>query len=79
MPVATVTSKGQVTIPREVRRALRIGAGDRVSFDLERDGSVTLRPQTTSLLSLVGILVPKRRGVSIEDMERAIRRGATRR
>jgi AbrB family looped-hinge helix DNA binding protein len=79
MPVATLTSKGQVTIPREVRRALRIEAGDRIAFEVTSEGTVTVRPQTTSLLALAGTLVPRRRGVSLSDMDRAIRSGGTRR
>lgn len=40
--IAKVTSKGQVTIPVEVRRHLGIEAGDRVSFIVAEDGSVQL-------------------------------------
>lgn len=38
MPVSTLTSKYQATIPRAVREALSLGAGDRVEFLIERDG-----------------------------------------
>ena len=41
--VATMTSKGQVTIPVEVRKQLGLGQGDRVEFTLE-DGAAVLRP-----------------------------------
>ena len=38
MPVSTLTSKYQATIPRAVRDALALGAGDRIEFTIERDG-----------------------------------------
>ena len=41
--LATVTSKGQVTIPQEVRQRLGLKQGDRVSFELE-DGNTVLKP-----------------------------------
>lgn len=44
MPTATVTSKGQVTIPASVREGLGLHAGDRVDFVRLDDGSFKLRP-----------------------------------
>jgi AbrB family looped-hinge helix DNA binding protein len=38
MPRATVTSKGQITIPRSIRQALKVGSGDRLDFVLEAEG-----------------------------------------
>ena len=72
MPRATVTSKGQITIPKEIREALGLHAGDRISFRLREDGVVEIHPETLDLLSLIGALKPKRRGVTIEEMERAV-------
>jgi AbrB family looped-hinge helix DNA binding protein len=40
----TVTSKGQVTIPKQVRERLGIRAGSRVAFELAESGEVVLRP-----------------------------------
>lgn len=40
--LSRLTSKGQATIPAEVRKALRLAAGDRVAFEM-RNGKVTLR------------------------------------
>jgi AbrB family looped-hinge helix DNA binding protein len=40
--LSRLTSKGQATIPAEVRKALRLSAGDRVAFELAH-GKVTLR------------------------------------
>jgi len=42
--VATVTSKGQVTIPAEVRRELRVAQGDKLAFVVDDNGKVEVRP-----------------------------------
>lgn len=76
MSTATVTSKGQVTIPKDVRDALGLEAGHRVSFQLREDGVVEMVPENVDLMSLCGILKPSVKGVTIEDMARAIRQGA---
>jgi len=43
---ATVTSKGQVTIPKEIRETLSIEAGTELEFVVEQDGELTVRPKT---------------------------------
>jgi antitoxin PrlF len=80
MPVSTLTSKGQTTIPKEVRDFLRIAAGDRLDFVPQADGTVTLRAATVEVAALKGIL--HRQGmeaVSLAEMERAVRDRAGRR
>jgi len=72
MPAAKVTSKGQVTIPKEVRLALGVEPGDRVSFVLRADGGVELVARTGSLLDLAGVLGERRLGVTVEDMDASI-------
>ncbi len=75
MPCSTVSSKGQVTIPKEVRKALRVDTGDRVLFVVREDGVVELRPETVNLLDLVGILEPSDgRHVTIEEINEGIGR-----
>jgi len=78
MPTATVTSKGQVTIPKEVRDSLGLQAGHRVFFEFREDGVVELHPETVDLMSLCSIIKPAVRGVTVRDMDEAIRRAATR-
>ena len=75
MPTATVTTKGQVTIPKEVRERLGIETGDRLSFFLQEDGSVVVKPITRHVRELGGLLHrPGRRAVSIPEMEEGIAR-----
>lgn len=77
MGSSTMTSKGQITVPAQLRRLLGLRAGDRVEFRVRADGVVELVPQVGEINSLFGMLKPKVQGVSIEDMDRAIREGAS--
>jgi len=80
MPTATVTSKGQVTLPQKVREALRIHPGDRIDFVVDEDGEVRLKAGEVDVSALRGLLRrPGRRPVTLEAMEDAIaRRGEKR-
>jgi AbrB family looped-hinge helix DNA binding protein len=72
MPTATLTSKGQTTIPREVREFLKLKPGDRLEFKLNADGqSVILKPANIHVSALKGIL--RREGMKpYEPNERKI-------
>lgn len=73
MPTATLSSKGQVTVPKEVRERLGINRGDRLDFILEADGSVCLRPLRKSVRELAGILRREgQRPVSVREMDESI-------
>ncbi|MGH9316593.1 MAG: AbrB/MazE/SpoVT family DNA-binding domain-containing protein [Thermoanaerobaculia bacterium] len=75
MPTATLTSKGQLTLPKKVREALGLKPGDQVDFVLDAAGDVRLRPGAYDVRELRGLLRRAgRRAVSLEDMERAIAR-----
>jgi AbrB family looped-hinge helix DNA binding protein len=76
MPSATLTSKGQITIPKAVRDRLGLEAGDQLEFVFEAEGDrVVLRPGNRDAAGLKGLLrAPGRRPVSIREMEEAIRR-----
>ena len=69
---ATITSKGQVTLPKALRDHLHLAAGDRVEFILEANQVVRLVPRTTSVARLKGILPKPEHPVSLEEMEDAI-------
>ncbi|MGI4861758.1 MAG: AbrB/MazE/SpoVT family DNA-binding domain-containing protein [Janthinobacterium lividum] len=73
MPIATMTSKGQVTIPVDVRHQLGLETGDQIEFSFnEATGRYEVYPATRVLASLKGIVKKPAKAVSIEDMNRAI-------
>jgi antitoxin PrlF len=75
MPSATVTSKGQVTIPESIRRLLKVAVGDRLDFVVENEGRVVLRVGVADATDLKGLLHrPGRRPVTVEAMNAAIAR-----
>lgn len=73
---ATVTEKGQVTIPVEVRNRLRLRAGQKIRFAIEDDGRAMIAPVETRLSDLAGLLGKPKRSVTLEEMDEAIRQGA---
>lgn len=69
MSEATLTSKGQITIPADIRRSLGVSAQDRITFTLMPDGTVVLRAKTKSVQALRGMLKPEPGvSVAVEDM-----------
>ncbi len=78
MPAATLTRKGQTTIPKVIRDHLHLRPGDRLEFVLEDDGKVMLIPAVVDAKDLKGILPPPRKSVTIDDMKRAIRKRGSR-
>lgn len=73
MSTATLTSKGQVTIPKEVRNHLNVAMGDRLEFFIEEDGSVRVRRLGRSVRELAGILHrPGMQPVSVEAMKESM-------
>ena len=74
MPSASLTSKGQVTIPKAIRDFLRVKQGDRLEFSIEGQ-QVVVHPGRRDLRSLRGMLArPGRKPVSLEQMDAAIAR-----
>jgi len=79
MPTATVTSKGQITIPKPIRERLKLKAGDQIDFVTDETGRVVLEPGSSELTDLRGML--RREGrppVSLAEMDAAIARHVTR-
>jgi len=73
---ATLTSKGQLTIPKPIRDQLRLHAGDRLEFFVQEGGHVEMIPKKSSMTELKGMAAPPVAGVTLEDMEQAIAKGA---
>ena len=76
MATATVTSKGQITIPIEVRTELNLKPGDQVFFVRDGGGRFVLFPKNGSIKRLKGRFGKFPRTVSLEEMDEAIARGA---
>lgn len=68
---ATLTSKGQTTIPKEIRDSLGMKSGDRMTFTLMPDATVVMRVKSSSLNELAGTLHKKgRKPVPVEQLSR---------
>jgi len=79
MAAATVTSKGQITIPVQVRTALGVDVGDRIEFVEVGKGEFNIVAATRSVKELKGLFRGRRRKpVSIEEMHAAIAKAASR-
>ena len=77
MTTATVTSKGQITIPIAVREKLGLATGDRVEFVEQAPGEFALKAATEDVRALKGMVARPARPVSIAAMNAAIRRRAS--
>ena len=77
MTTATLTSKGQITIPVDVRNDLKVDAGDRVEFVQIAPGRYEFVAATSEVTALKGMFGKPKKTVSIKDMNAAIvQRGA---
>jgi len=77
MQTATITSKGQITIPKDIRDSMGLKSGDKIKFIPSEKGQTAFAPITESIRDLKGIVSKPKKPVSIEDMNKTIRkRGA---
>jgi AbrB family looped-hinge helix DNA binding protein len=76
MLAAKLTSKGQITIPKDIRQHLKIDQGDKVEFFVGENGVVIISPIKSDVRELKGIIPKPQKPVSLEDMEKAIIAGA---
>jgi antitoxin PrlF len=77
MSASTLTSKGQVTIPKEVRERLGLKEGDRLVFRFDAQGNLLVRPEARSPFGrLTGLLhhLAGERPVTVEEMNAAVKR-----
>lgn len=72
----TLTSKGQVTIPKPIRDLLQLKPGDRVEFVSNADGEVKLLPMSRSIHELKGLLKAPDKPLSLKEMDEAVAKGA---
>lgn len=76
---STLTSKGQITLPKALRDELHLRSGDRIAFERNEDGSYLLRPRTTDVKILKGFFKYTGPAKTLEDMQQAIIENAGRR
>jgi AbrB family looped-hinge helix DNA binding protein len=76
MPTAKMTSKGQITIPIQVRMALGLETGDKIDFVEFENGQFRIIPRTASIRDLEGCISKLDHTVTIEEMNQAIHDGA---
>lgn len=73
---SAITSKGQATIPKAIREHLHLKPGDKVKFFVHPDGSVVILPKLRARAMRAIVKAPRRRTVTIEEMNEAIAGGA---
>jgi antitoxin PrlF len=76
MTSATITSKGQTTIPKRIRDHLGLKPGDRLRFAVEEGGRVVLEPATIPIRQLRGIFPRPELAVTLEEIDEAVREHA---
>ncbi len=77
MSIATVTTKGQITIPKEIRDYLKLETGSKVEFVIDENGDVKIVPLNVPIEALSGVLHrPGMKSATLEEMEIAITEGA---
>lgn len=73
MATSTITSKGQVTIPKKIRQQLNLKKGDQIDFQLLPDGEIRISPQKRSYHDLYGILNREnQKPVSVHEMDEGV-------
>ena len=73
MTLATLTTKGQVTIPKQVREALKLHAGDRIEITVTEKNEAIITPVSKKVDDVYGKLYKKgRKATSIGDIDKAI-------
>ena len=75
MALATITTKGQVTIPKAVRDSLKLDTGDMIEFVVTKNGEALVRPISKKVDDVFGKLHKSgRKAVTVEAMDKAIAR-----
>lgn len=72
---ATLTTKGQITLPKLLRDALHLKSGDKIIFEEKMDGSFALRPKTMDVSELKGMLSYRGPPKTLEEMDWVISQG----
>ena len=79
MPIARISSKGQITIPKDIRSLLDLHSGDKINFIVDESGEVRFLPATQDVSTLKGIIAKPKKAVSVEEMKASVKARASRR
>ena len=77
MSIATITSKGQITLPKDIRAKLHLDAGEKIDFQLDEEhGIATLIPLNKHIDDVFGIIKrkTKKRTISVDDMDKSVQK-----
>lgn len=74
MEISTVRNDGQTLIPKTIRDYLHLRPGHRITFTIEQNGQVIVRPIRRDISELEGFLKPPSEPVTLEEMDAVIRR-----
>ena len=69
---ATLSSKGQITLPKALRDTMHLKAGDKLMFEETSDGAFTVKPRLTDVRSLRGMIKYSGKPLSVEEMNDAV-------
>ena len=72
MELSTLTSRGQMTLPVEIRKALRLNAGDKLNCFVNEDEQIVLVPVKGSIQDLKGMFPKPRKAATQEDIDNAV-------
>ena len=73
---STITTKGQITLPKALRNALHLRSGDKIIFEELEEGGFAIKPKTLDVRMLAGCVQYKGAAKSLDDMEDAISENA---
>jgi antitoxin PrlF len=78
MSEAKMSSKGQITLPKDIRSQLGLKQGDRVRFIVEDDGRVRLVPAKRDISELMGILPSAKGRFSLDEIDEIVQNSVAR-
>jgi|AntDeeMetagen681_2_1112603.scaffolds.fasta_scaffold00007_96 AbrB family looped-hinge helix DNA binding protein len=74
---STVSEKGQLVIPKDIRQALDVQRGDKLTWVMEDDGTIRVTVARGDLMALKGSIKSAGRSISTEEMDEAVKAGAS--
>lgn len=77
MATATMTSKGQITIPKNIRDSLGLETGDKVNFLIDNEGVVSLIPVIKDVTILKGLVNKPQHSITVEEMKAVVKKRAS--